>query len=69
MKSYTDYEFKKLLAANGYKYYRAASGDHIIYYNPDKNDYITMSSGRSPNICICQRLIKEHNLKTTKRGK
>lgn len=62
MKKYTDFEFKKLLSDNGYKFFRMASGDHVIYYNSEKNDYITMTSGRAPNICICQRLIKEHNL-------
>lgn len=63
MKSYNELEFKKLLARNGYKYFRMASGDHVIYYNEKKNDYITFISGRAPNICMCQRLIKEHNLK------
>ena len=33
MKSYNELEFKKLLARNGYKYFRMASGDHVIYYN------------------------------------
>lgn len=69
MKNYTDYEFKKLLSQNGYKYYRMASGDHVIYYNSEKNDYITFTSGRSPNVCVCQRLIKEHNLKINVKGK
>lgn len=63
MKNYTDFEFKKLLSKNGYKFYRMTSGDHVIYFNKEKNDYITMTSGRKPNICLCQRLIKEHNLK------
>lgn len=69
MKNYTDFEFKKLLAYNGYKFFRMASGDHVIYYNPDKNDYITCTSGRAPNMCVCQRLIKEHNLKIKTKGK
>lgn len=63
MKNYTEFEFKKLLSKNGYKYYRMASGDHVIYFNEEKNDYITITAGRAPNMCICQRLIKQHNLK------
>ena len=68
MKNYTDYEFKKLLSRNGYKFLRMASGDHVIYYNSEKDDYITMTSGRTPNMCVCQRLIKEHNLKISRKG-
>lgn len=68
MKNYTEYEFKKLLSQNGYKYFRMASGDHVIYYNADKNDYITITAGRTPNLCICQRLIKEHNLTIKTKG-
>ena len=36
MKQYSDFEFKRLLVMNGYKYYRMASGDHVIYYNEEK---------------------------------
>lgn len=64
MKNYTERNFIKLLNRNGYKFLRNARGDHVIYFNKDKNDYITFTAGREPNMCVCQRLIKEHNLKT-----
>lgn len=63
MKNYTERNFIKILNKNGYKFLRYARGDHVIYFNSDKNDTITFTRGRAPNMCVCQRLIKEHNLK------
>lgn len=55
-----DREFIRLLHLNGYAKARS-NGDHIIYYNKENHDSITIN--RHLNPMVMRRLIKEHNLK------
>ena len=58
MKTYTAREFKKLLSRNGYKSLRW-NGSHEIFSNGEN----IISINIRPNRMVCERLIKENNLK------
>lgn len=58
LRKYTHREFSKILEDNGFVLDHI-SGSHYIY----KRNHQHLSINLKPNPCVCQRLIKEYNLK------
>lgn len=65
MRQYTQREFIRICAANGF-YYSRYNGDHAIYVN-DKGRHISIP--KNLKCVIARRLIKENNLVTNIKGK
>lgn len=59
MKEYSLKEFSEILRNNGYFLDRISGGHHIFV----NNDGHHISVPLHPNVCICQRIIKENQLK------
>ena len=65
MRRYTKFEFNKILVSNGFVLDRQ-SGGHLIY---KRNETETCVIPRVIQEPIAKRLIKEHKLIITKKGK
>jgi predicted RNA binding protein YcfA (HicA-like mRNA interferase family) len=63
MRQYTSREFIKIVEKNGF-HYRRHSGSHAIYVNDDGRH---ISIPRNLECVIARRLIKENNLKISKK--
>lgn len=57
MKQYSARELKKIVTANGFVLVRI-NGDHFIYKREDE----TIVINKNINICVANRLIKQHKL-------
>ncbi len=57
MKQYSARELKKIVTANGFILVRT-NGDHFIY----KRDDETIVINKNINMCVANRLIKQHKL-------
>ena len=58
MKQYSTRELKKIVTENGFVLVRT-NGDHFIYKREDE----TIVINKNINICVANRLIKQHKLK------